>query len=94
MLESDSFVLSPGTLLGIHAALFEGVFKKEWVGSFRVENISKKEPVLDGRSVMYANWQSLRDIVSCDFEEERRYRYPRISDDKAIDHFCDFISRV
>lgn len=43
---------------------------------------------------MYANWQSLRDIVSYDFEGERRYRYPRIFNDEAIDHFCDFISRV
>lgn len=43
LLESDVFVLSPGTLLGIHATLFEGVFKTEWDGSLPVENISKKE---------------------------------------------------
>lgn len=51
LLESSPFTLSPRTLVSIHASLFEGVFRRDWVGRFRTVNLTKEEPVLDGRAV-------------------------------------------
>lgn len=75
LLESGSFKFSPITLKTIHRALFKDVFKGEvekYVGQFRDYNISKKEPILDGDSVIYADYNDLIDLLAYDFEEESK----------------------
>ena len=75
LLENGSFKFSPITLKTIHRALFKDLFKGElerYVGEFRDYNISKKEPILGGDSVIYSDYNDLMDILTYDFEEESK----------------------
>ncbi len=67
LLENGSFKFSPITLKTIHRALFKDLFKGElerYVGEFRDYNISKKEPILGGDSVIYSDYNDLMDILA------------------------------
>ena len=55
ILAEKTFSFTPDLLLSIHKRLFTGVFYKVKAGCYRTYNISKKEWVLDGESVLYAN---------------------------------------
>jgi fido (protein-threonine AMPylation protein) len=55
ILAEKTFSFTPDLLLSIHKRLFTGVFYKVKAGQFRDYNISKREWVLDGESVLYAN---------------------------------------
>lgn len=75
LLENGSFKFSPITLKSIHRALFKDLFKGElerYVGEFRDYNISKKEPILGGDSVIYGDYSDLMDILAYDFGEESK----------------------
>ena len=41
----------------IHKVLFENVY--EWAGKYRIINIYKNEPVLNGLSVEYSNYKNI-----------------------------------
>ena len=51
ILSEKSFNFSPSYLIALHGRLFAGIFK--FAGKIRDYDISKKEWVLDGDSVMY-----------------------------------------
>ena len=71
LLQTDAFTYSAAGLAAIHRAIFEGVFKH--AGSFRDYDISKKEWVLRGDSVLYGRWQDLRMAIEYDLEQERLF---------------------
>lgn len=75
LLENGSFKFSPVTLKTIHKELFKDLFKGQlegYVGKFRDYNISKKEPILNGDSVIYGDFNDLMDLLSYDFDEESK----------------------
>lgn len=75
LLENGAFKFSPVTLKSIHRTLFEGLFKgdlERYVGVFRDYNIMKKEPILDGDTVIYGDYNDLMDLLTYDFEEESK----------------------
>lgn len=87
--------MEPGTLKLIHRMLFKGQLEnEEWVGRWRTENISKSEPTLGGRSVKYADWRMIDDLLQYDFNEESDYVYDDIKSSANIDHLAVFIARV
>ena len=94
VLESCSFSLRPAQLMAIHSALFAGVFVPEWVGKPRTQNISKKESVLGGRSVQYADAGMIRAQLDYDFDVERSRPYKLPLDEVQIKRFAGFISNV
>lgn len=94
LLEGGGFTFSPAMLLSIHRTLFDGVLPPEWVGAWRSENISKREHVLGGRSVIYADKGAIEDTLRYDFSTEarRRYSYPFGAAD--VRNLADFVSGV
>ena len=52
ILAEKTFSFTPDLLLSIHKRLFSGVFKSVRAGYFRDYNISKRDWVLDGESVL------------------------------------------
>ena len=58
LLGEKTFQFSPVEWQNIHRKLFEGVFKH--AGKIRDYNITKKEWVLKGDTVMYASYDSIR----------------------------------
>ncbi len=92
LLSEKAFTFSPGEYIGIHSRLFSGIYKH--AGKIRDYNISKKEWVLDGKSVLYGNAFELKAALDYDFNEERQFSYKGLSENEVIKHLAVFISRL
>jgi len=92
LLGEKSFQFSPAELLTIHRRLFEGVFKH--AGQVRPYNITKKEWVLNGDTVIYADFNSIRDTLDYDFASEKQFSYEGLSVEAAVRHLVKFASDI
>ena len=92
LLAEKTFQFSPAELQSIHRRLFTGVFKS--AGQYRTYNISKKEWVLNGASVFYAAYDSIRDTLDYDFAQEKAFSYADLDAAQAIRHIAKFISGI
>lgn len=92
LLEERAFRFAPSEWKRIHGALFEGLYDE--AGMFRQYNITKKEWVLDGDTVLYAAWPSIDEIVEYDFSNEREFSYRGLSPDKVVKHVSKFASDI
>lgn len=94
ILAENTFSFTPDLLLSIHKRLFTGVFYKVKAGSFRDYNISKKEWILDGESVLYANADMIRQTLDYDFAQEKAFDYSTLSTDDKVKHLARFIANI
>ena len=94
ILAEKTFTFTPDLLLSIHKRLFTGVFYKVKAGLFRDYNISKREWVLDGESVLYANADMIRQTLEYDFDQEKIFDYSKLSKEEAVKHLTRFIANV
>ena len=90
VLSSHTFDFSTGGFQSVHRRVFEGVMKH--AGEFRKYDITKKEWVLEGDTVLYLNWEDLRRAIDYDLEQERAYSYKGKSHDEMISHLSRFVS--
>ena len=89
-LSTDAFVFSVAGLAGIHRRIFKGAMKH--AGEFRRYDITKKEWVLDGASVLYGPNEDLVRTIEYDLEQERKFSYRGLSQEQIIEHIARFIS--
>ena len=94
ILAEKTFSFTPDLLLSIHKRLFSGVFYKIKAGIFRDYNISKKEWVLDGESVLYANADMIRQTLDYDFNQEKSFDYSKVSKIDAVKHLTRFVANI
>ena len=92
LLGEKSFQFSPAEWLTIHRRLFEGVFKH--AGQIRQYNITKKECVLSGDTVIYADYTSIRDTLDYDFATEKNFSYEGLSVEASVKHLAKFASDI
>ena len=92
ILSETGFSFSPNEYISIHRKLFQGIYKH--AGKIRDYNITKKEWVLDGETVMYGSASELRATLEYDFSQEREFSYKGLSMDEIIHHLAVFISRL
>ena len=92
ILSEPSFNFSPSHLIAIHKRLFEGIFK--FAGKIRDYDITKKEWVLNGDSVMYGAAFELKAALDYDFDIERNFKYSGLSNDEIVKHITFFVSRL
>ena len=92
LLGEKAFQFSPAEWLSIHRRLFEGVFGH--AGQIRQYNITKKEWVLNGDTVIYADWNSIKDTLDYDFATEKQFSYEGLSVDAAVKHLAKFASDI
>ncbi len=90
LLQTDAFTYSVAGLTAIHRAIFDGVFKH--AGHYRDYDISKKEWVLRGDSVLYGRWQDLRMTIEYDLEQERQFDYTPLNKNQMVEHLAKFVS--
>ncbi|MBX2964659.1 MAG: winged helix-turn-helix transcriptional regulator [Cyclobacteriaceae bacterium] len=90
MLGEQTFTFSPAEYLAIHRRLFTGIYK--FAGKIRDYNITKKEWVLNGETVLYASANSLKATLEYDFEQEKKFSYKGLSEQEIIEHIAHFIS--
>ena len=92
LLGEKSFQFSPAEWLTIHRRLFEGVF--EHAGQIRQYNITKKEWVLNGDTVIYADFNSIKDTLDYDFATEKNFSYEGLSVEASVKHLAKFASDI
>ena len=90
LLSEKAFSFTPNEYLSIHRKLFTGIYSH--AGRIRDYNITKKEWVLDGATVLYASATELRATLDYDFSEEKKFSYKGLSMDEIIHHLAVFIS--
>ncbi len=92
LLSETAFSFSPNEYIGIHRKLFQGIYKH--AGEIRDYNITKKEWVLDGATVIYGSASELRATLEYDFSQEKAFCYKGLSMDEIIRHLAVFVSRL
>ena len=92
ILSEKTFTLSPVEYIAIHRHLFQGIYK--FAGKVRDYNISKKEWVLKGETVLYASADSIRETLDFDFMQEKNFSYKDLNINDAITHIAKFISGI
>ncbi len=90
ILSEQTFTFSPVEYLTIHRRLFQDVYHH--AGKIRDYNITKKEWVLNGETVLYASAESLKATLEYDFEQEKKFNYKGLSQQEIIEHIVHFIS--
>ena len=78
--------------ISIHRKLFTGIYSH--AGRIRDYNITKKEWVLDGATVIYGSATELLATLDYDFSCEKKFSYKNLSMDEIIHHLAVFISRL
>ena len=90
ILSENTFSFSPVEYISIHRRLFEGVFGH--AGRIRDYNITKKEWVLKGETVLYASAGSIRETLDYDFAQEKKFSYQNLPLLEAVNHIAQFVS--
>ena len=88
ILNEQSFAFSVTGFTSIHRRLFEGIFK--FAGKIRNYDITKKEWVLRGDTVLYVNSEDLHKAL----EQEKNFSFKGLSMDDIVVHIAKFISGI
>ena len=91
-LSEKAFSFTPNEYISIHKKLFTGIYGH--TGKIRDYNITKKEWVLDGATVLYGSASELRATLEYDFSEEKKFSYRNLTMDEIIHHLAIFVSRL
>lgn len=92
LLSEKQFSFTPAMLSSIHRSLFGGVLTH--AGKYRAFNITKKEWVLDGDTVLYAPADMLSATLNYDFTQEKQFSYKGLAVEDTIAHLSSFISGI
>lgn len=92
ILSEKAFNFSPTELLNIHKRLFKDIF--DGAGVYRDYNFTKKEWVLNGDTVIYASFDTIKETLEYDFDQEKNFSYKGLSLDESIKHLCRFTSNI
>lgn len=92
LLSECAFSFTPNEYISIHRKLFTGIYSH--AGRIRDYNITKKEWVLDGATVLYGSATELRATLDYDFSEEKKFSYKNLTMDEIFHHLAVFVSRL
>ena len=92
LLSERAFSFTPNEYISIHRKLFTGIYSH--AGRIRDYNITKREWVLSGATVLYGSATELMATLDYDFSEEKKFSYKNLSMDEIIHHLAFFISRL
>lgn len=92
ILGEKTFQFSPRELISIHKRLFEKIFSH--AGKIRDYNITKKEWILNGETVIYSSYNNIMETLEYDFKNESSFSYHGLSMDEIIHHIAEFASNI
>lgn len=92
ILSEKAFSFTPNEYISIHKKLFCGIYSH--AGKLRDYNITKKEWVLNGGTVLYGSASELRATLEYDFLEEKKFSYKNLTMEEIIHHLAFFVSRL
>ena len=92
LLSEKYFSFTPNEYISIHKKLFAGIY--EHAGKIRDYNMTKKEWVLNGATVLYGSASELQATLEYDFSEEKNFSYKSLIMDVIIHHLVHFVSKL
>ena len=92
LLSERAFSFTPNEYISIHRKLFTGIYSH--AGRIRDYNITKREWVLSGATVLYGSATEIRATLDYDFSEEKKFSYKNLAMDEIIHHLAVFVSRL
>lgn len=92
LLSERAFSFTPNEYISIHRKLFTGIYSH--AGRIRDYNITKRERVLSGATVLYGSATELMATLDYDFSEEKKFSYKNLTMDEIIHHLAVFVSRL
>lgn len=92
LLSEKGFSFTPNEYLSIHRKLFSGIYPH--AGCPREYNITKKEWVLDGDTVVYGTATELMATLAYDLSNEKEFSYRNLTMEQVIKHLAQFIARL
>ena len=92
ILSEKAFSFTQNEYISIHRKLFTDIYNH--AGKIRDYNITKKEWVLDGATVLYGSASELRATLDYDFSEEKKFSYKDLTMDEIIHHLAMFVSKL
>lgn len=92
LINDNSFSFSPISLKNIHEYLFKDIYS--YAGNYRNCNITKEEKILNKKTVNYANYNEISNILEYDFNTEKNYDYSNLNINDKIKHFAKFTSDI
>ena len=92
LLSEKAFSFTPNEYLSIHRKLFTGIYSH--AGCIRDYNITKKEWVLNGATVLYGSATELQATLDYDFSQEKMFSYKNLTMNEMIHHLALFVSRL
>ena len=92
LLTENTCAFTLAGLVAVHRRIFEGVFK--FAGQIRTYNITKKEWVLRGDTVLYVSYPDIRAAIEYDLDQEKRFDYSRLHRDQMVEHLAEFVSGI
>ena len=94
LLSTHTFSFSPAELISIHNALFSGIFGYDIAFNIRTYDITKKEPILNGDTVIYGRADSIMETLDYDFEQEKKFNYKGLSKREKVERLAKFTSGI
>lgn len=92
LLSENAFNFSIIELTNIHSRLFKGIYDE--AGQIRDYNFSKKEWVLDDDTVIYSSYETIKENLEYDLDQERNFSYKDLSLEESIKHIAKFTSNI
>jgi fido (protein-threonine AMPylation protein) len=84
--------MSPIEFISINKRLFGDIY--DFAGSIREHNITKREWVLEGDTVLYANAHTLRSELNHELRQEKKFRCNVWEERSFMEHIGEFISNL
>ena len=79
-------------LKGIHKHIFEDIF--EWAGKFRTIPIEKRELIIPGASLQYADPKEINQKLTVILDEMNEYEWESKSIDEITEKFTNYIAKI
>lgn len=92
LLSEKAFSFTPNEYLSIHRKLFTGIYSH--AGRIRDYNITKKEWILNGATVLYGSATELQATLDYDLAQEKMFSYKNLTMNEVIHHLALFVSRL
>ena len=90
LLSEQAFSFTTSEYISIHKQLFTGLY--DHAGQIRTYNITKKEWVLNGNTVIYGTASELKDTITYDLTEEKKFSYQGLSTNDILHHLAVFVA--
>jgi fido (protein-threonine AMPylation protein) len=92
ILSEKGFNFNIFEFINIHSRLFKGIYKE--AGKIRDYNFTKKEWILNGDTVTYSSFETIKETLEYDLKEEIAFSYKDLPLDELIKHIARFTSNI